>query len=54
MNKSFASLAGNNIGSFYEVDCDLSGSVIGKFLCICVDIDMNKPLHRILHVDFKG
>lgn len=54
LNKSFATLAGNSIGSFLGIDCDLSGSVIGKFLRIRVEIDVSKPLCRVLHADFKG
>ncbi|KAK6139616.1 hypothetical protein DH2020_026640 [Rehmannia glutinosa] len=53
MTKEFAQLAGNTIGSFIDVDCDTFGSVVGKFLRIRTEIDISKPIRRILQVDFK-
>lgn len=54
LNKNFASLAGNSIGHFLEVDTDIFGSVIGRYLRIRVEININKPLRRILQIDYKG
>ncbi|KAK6123351.1 hypothetical protein DH2020_042911 [Rehmannia glutinosa] len=54
MTTQFASIAGNSIGQFIDVDCDASGSAIGKFLRIRVEMDISKPLRRILQVDYQS
>ncbi|KAK6147594.1 hypothetical protein DH2020_018506 [Rehmannia glutinosa] len=45
--------AGNFIGKFLEVQTDSTGSVIGKFLRIKVEIDIQKPLCRVIQLDEK-
>ncbi|KAK6163123.1 hypothetical protein DH2020_002964 [Rehmannia glutinosa] len=54
MNKEFAKIAGNSIGRFLETDTDAFGSVMGKYIRIKVNIDITKPLHRVIHADVHG
>ncbi|KAK6163170.1 hypothetical protein DH2020_000034 [Rehmannia glutinosa] len=52
-SKAFAERAGNFIGTFLEVQTDSTGSVVGKFLRIKVEIDIQKPLCRVIQLDEK-
>ncbi|KAK6144215.1 hypothetical protein DH2020_021035 [Rehmannia glutinosa] len=51
--KSFAERAGNYIGTYLDVHTDSMDSVVGKFLRIKVDIDIHKPICRIIQLDKK-
>ncbi|KAK6124657.1 hypothetical protein DH2020_041597 [Rehmannia glutinosa] len=46
--RAFHTLVGNMIGKFLDVDNDSSGSVFGKFLRIRCEIDISKPLRRVV------
>ncbi|KAK6125585.1 hypothetical protein DH2020_040666 [Rehmannia glutinosa] len=54
MNRVFAEISGNTIGKFLEVDVDSDGCSFGRFLRIRVEMDITKPLRRVLKTNFKG
>ncbi|KAK6132622.1 hypothetical protein DH2020_033629 [Rehmannia glutinosa] len=54
MTSTFAEIAGNTVEKFIAVDCDQSGSVVGRFLRIRAEIDISKPLRRVFQIDFMN
>ncbi|KAK6139565.1 hypothetical protein DH2020_026711 [Rehmannia glutinosa] len=54
MNKSFVEISGNTIGKYLGMDVDSDGYSFGRFLRIRVDLDITKPLKRVLKTTFKN
>ncbi|KAK6120507.1 hypothetical protein DH2020_045765 [Rehmannia glutinosa] len=54
MNKSFAEATGNIVGKYLYVDAASDGSLIGRFLRVRVDLNITKPLRRIIKTSFRG
>ncbi|KAK6140252.1 hypothetical protein DH2020_026050 [Rehmannia glutinosa] len=54
MNRNFATTAANTIGSFIALDVDSEGLAIGRFLRIRVNLDISKPLRRVIKASLNG
>ncbi|KAK6154906.1 hypothetical protein DH2020_009154 [Rehmannia glutinosa] len=54
MNRVFAKTSGDTIGKFLEVDVDSDGCSFGRFLRIRVEMDITKPLRRVVKTSFRG
>ncbi|KAK6121173.1 hypothetical protein DH2020_045094 [Rehmannia glutinosa] len=54
MNKNFATNVANTIGNYIALDVDSDGSTIGRFLRIRVNLDITKPLRRVVKASLHG
>ncbi|KAK2659342.1 hypothetical protein Ddye_005875 [Dipteronia dyeriana] len=54
MTKEIARFLGSIIGVVREVDTGPSGECFGKFLRVCVVVDIDKPLRQFLRIDVLG